>query len=677
MIDTDFASSARYYAINKVREKYGNEYVAQVMTFTNLQSKAIMAAIGKCMDIDENIINSYKDRLIEGKRISECKLVDSKTNEKEKKFIEYCSRLEGLPRSTSLHAGGVVICPDDMHMEHFSALMLSKDGETAIQCTKETVEEIGLVKYDFLATATMDIIADTIKSVGYDYYNYKFDFEDEKVWDYICTGDTGATFQTESNFMTEILKKVQPRNIEDLCAVISLGRPDTVGFTDDFVAIRKGEKEPDYYDELLEPVLKNTSGLMLYQENVMKIAKVFAGYSDGEADKLRKGLGKKDKNIVKQEADKFYNRSLSLNRNAKHAKRLADVMSTMGGYLFNKNHGISYALVSYMTFYLKYYHPLEFMTSVINNQKKDNGSTNFDKVNRYLKFSKNMGIKIINPDINYSSELFVAYHKENAIMYGFSHIKGLSSNGVQLIMENRPFSTYCEFIDKCGLDMSKSDVIALIKSGAFNKICGNDKLDLFKYYYKFRLNNGKETKYKPIKIINKTHIQNMIDNGLILVTEQGNKQHCIEVLNKYRKQTGWNEFKNDYLKGDELDWEMETLNVHLSGDPFKNVFIPNWDKVDIEEIGYVGGVISTKKEVTVKRGKSAGQKMCFLNISVKDKLFDIVVFADKYRRDYDSLKTGNCIVCQVEKSGELSGSYIKSEMLGDYKKRVKGIKCVN
>lgn len=672
-IDTDFASSCRYEAIHMARKEYGEENVAQVMTFTNMQAKAIIDAVGKVMKVDKCELKHLKDLLVDGKPISETLVGNPKVPKELQKLVKYCGRLEGLPRSTSLHAGGLVICPQGHSMSEYTAMTLSKEGEIAVQCTKETVEQVGLVKYDFLATSVLDIINDTVKSIGSSYYDFEYDYEDEKVWDYICSCEQDACFQTESEMMKSIIKKIKPRSIEELCAVISLGRPDTMGEVDSYAKRKEGIEDVEYYDDILKPVLEPTYGTMIYQETFMQIAKVYAGYTDGEADKLRKGLGKKNKDLVKAEADKFYHKAIELGRPKDVSRKLADIMSEKGGYCFNKSHGIAYAIVSYMTSYLKYYYPVEFMTSVLNNQKKpETGAIDFDSVKKYIKSANDMGIEVNGTDINISKEQFVPDSQNKRILYGFGLVKGLTSSGVQTIMENRPFSSYKDFINRIGLELSKSDVIALIKSGSFDYISGSTKEKMFKYYFSVRFDNKKEEK-KPINKANKTHVKWLLDNGYITPEQQDDKESCTIIINKARKKLAWEEFEDKYCQGTELDWEMETLNAFLSGNPFEGVKLPDWSIVKKDSVGFLGGTVLTAKETTVKKGKQAGQKMMFINIDTKYGVADIVVFPREFVKYKDLLKAGHCLVCKINKQGDLKGVLNSCETLSSYLEKTANI----
>lgn len=664
-IDIDVASSTRYDVIHMVREKYGAENVAQIMTFGCLQSRAILSAVGKVLNYDIPTIDQIKKELQDGIRIEDSLLNNPEIMAEHRQLINYCARLEGLPRSTSLHAGGVVICPQGHKMTEYAPMMISKEGELAVQCTKKTVEKVGLVKYDILATLVLDIVADCIKSIGQTFYSFNWNYDDEKVWDYICTGKTQAMFQTESNFMTEILLKIQPRSIEELCAVISLGRPDTMGEVDPYVAVKTGQKDPVYYDVLLKPTLEGTYGMMIYQETFMNIAKVYAGYTDGQADDLRKGLGLKDKKLVKAEADKFYDKSIDLGRPPAICRQLADILAEKGGYCFNKSHGIAYSIISYWTAYLKYYYPLEFMASVLNNQRREGGQVDYDGVAQYITAARDMGITILPPDINTTNTKFTINKESNSVVFGFNLLKGVSKKCIESLEKDGPYTSFEDYVERTGLSLNKTDTISLIKCGSFNSISKLPKKTMFKYFYSKRF-DGKLEEVKPLTRINKNNVQFILDNGLASPTEVEDKELCLTRINKHRKSAGWVEFEKKYMAGTELNWEMQTLNTFLSGDPFDGVILPDWSALNIGDFGTLGGVITGVKKLTIKKGKSSGQKMAFINLKTDYGIMDIVAFASAFSNYEDMMVVGNTITVMGEKTDELNCTMSEALTLGEY-----------
>ena len=520
-----------------------------------------------------------------------------------------------------------------------------------------------------LGLTSLDYIADTLEMIGSDYYSFEFDYNDQNVFDMISRGDNTGVFQADSNFAQRVLTAVKPHSINELADCVSLGRPDAIQFLKPYVDAKFGGVQVEEIHPQLTKILNRTYGCLIYQEQLMNIFKVFAKFSDGEADKVRKIVGKKQLDLLPEQLDKFKKQALENGYSEDVVDKLVIYINNNVSYSFNMAHAVAYAITSYKTAYLKYHYPVEFMTAIINNQKNENGSTDFDSVLNYIKVAKDSGIKIVGTNINESNHKFVADSANNKIMFGFDLVKGLSQKGIDLIMQERPFVSYKDFINRVGLKLGKGDVIALIKSGSFNTLLGNSKIDLFKYYYLARFNAKKEDKHKPLSIVNKTHIKWLLDNGYITPNDVDKKDECLKIINNIRKKQGWEDFKNKYCKGTELDWEMETLNAHLSGNPFDNVVLPNWDEVLKDDYGYVGGVITNITKTTVKNGKSAGQKMCFVNISYEDKVYDIVVFSKQYQQYEHLLKIGNCIVVKAKKQDELSGSMQSCVTLQDYLQR--------
>lgn len=511
----------------------------------------------------------------------------------------------------------------------------------------------------------MDYIADTLKLIGSDYYSFEFDYEDQNVFDMIGRGENTAVFQADSNFAARVLTSVKPNSIDELADCVSLGRPDAIQFLSPYVKAKFGHEEQVEIHKDLTKILSRTHGCLIYQEQMMNIFKVFGGFTDGEADKVRKIIGKKKLEDLPQQIEKFKQGAINRGYSKEVIGKLVKFIESNISYSFNMAHAVAYAITTYKTAYLKYHYPVEFMTAVINNQKNDNGSTDFDSVKAYIKASGDMGIKVVGVDINNSDRMFTSNGKENSIYYGFELVKGLTDNGINIIMDNRPFETYKDFVDRVGLLVSKSDVIALIKSGSFNNVCSCTKEQMFKYFYKVRFNAKKEDK-SPISKANKNHIKWLYDNGYIGDEHLEDREYCTKLINKVRLKEGWKDFKDKYMQGSELDWEMETLNSYISANPFEGVVIPSWSKVELNQVGYIGGVIVNVKETTVKNGKSKGAKMAFINVSYENSIADIVVFNRQYLEYKDLLKTGKCIVCKVEKQGDDKGILKSCTTLDDY-----------
>lgn len=667
-IDTDVSTARRQELIDIIVEMFGIENVAQVATFGTLASKAVIDAVGKVMLIPREACAEFKTKINESVGVKSIVDIDSKTYMTHKDYFDICSKIEGSNRSYGCHAGAVCISGNNKPMVDYAPVMHNKDGNIMTQFEMHDVESVGLVKYDMLGLTSLDYIADTLSLIGSDYYSFEFDYEDQDVFDMISRGENTGVFQADSNFAQRVLTAVKPHSINELADCVSLGRPDAIQFLKPYVDAKFGGNQIEPIHQDLSKILDRTYGCLIYQEQLMNIFKVFAGFTDGEADKVRKIVGKKQLDLLPEQLNKFKSGALNRGYTEDVIDRLIEFINNNISYSFNMAHAVAYAITSYKTAYLKYHYPVEFMTAIINNQKNDSGATDFDSVKAYIKAAKDSGIEVVGTNINLSDHKFVPDGKNNKIMFGFDLIKGLSSCGIDIILSNRPFASYKDFIERVGLLLNKGDVISLIKSGSFNELSSDDKIKLLKYFYSIRFDAKKED-YKPIATINKKHIKELLDEGLIAPEQSEDKQYCIDVLNKYRKSKGWNEFKEKYCSGTELEWEMETLNAHLSGNPFDGVVIPDWQLVPQKEVGYVGGVIIDVKETVVKNGKSKGAKMCFLNVSFEYGIADIVVFSNDYIANKDLFKTGKCIVCAVEKQGDLNGVLKSCESLSDYLER--------
>lgn len=664
-IDTDVSTSRRQELIDIMVEMFGKDNVAQIATFGTLTSKAVLDAVGKVMGIDRATCDGFKAKITDSEGVKSIEHNDPKTYNQYKEYFDICSKVEGSNRSYGCHAGGVCISGNNKPMVDYAPVMYNKDGNIMTQFEMHDVESVGLVKYDMLGLTSLDYIADTLELIGSDYYSYEFDYNDQDVFDMISRGDNTGVFQADSNFAYRVLTSVKPHSINELADCVSIGRPDAIQFLQPYVDAKFSGKQVEEIHPDLTKILSRTYGCLIYQEQMMGIFKVFGGFTDGEADKVRKIIGKKQLDALPEQLDKFKSGAIQRGYTQDVIDKLVDFINHNISYSFNMAHAVAYAITTYKTAYLKYHYPVEFMTAIINNQKTENGATDFDSVKAYIKSAKDMGITVKGTDINLSDSKFVPDSEHNTILFGFGLVKGLTNHGIDIIIANRPFSSYKDFINRIGLELSKSDVIALIKSGSFDSISDSDKINLFKYYYLIRFNAKKED-YKPIGKVNKTHIKKLLDGGYITPEQAENKEYCTELLNKTRKSEGWKEFKDKYCSGTELDWEMETLNAYLSGNPFDGVRLPDWHKVSKESIGYVGGIIVDVKEVVIKNGKNKGKKMCFLNVAQGSEVVDIVVFNKQYLDYKDLFKVGKPVVCTVKKEGDLNGSLSKCYTLNEY-----------
>lgn len=667
-IDSDVATSRRGDLIDIIIEMFGYENVSQIATFGTLASKAVIDAVGKVMDIDKNVRDELKNNINEKDGVAS--LIKTKEYKEYKDFIDACIQIEGCPRSFGCHAGGVCISGDNKPTTEYAPVMLNKDDRVMTQFEMHDVEDCNLVKYDMLGLSSLDYINDCLKFIGSDYYSFDFDYNDKATYDMLSSGNNIGVFQADSNFAERVFTTVKPQNINEVADCVSIGRPDAIQFLEPYANGKfKGEMPEEIHPDLTR-ILSKTYGCLIYQEQLMNIFKVFGGFSDGEADKVRKIVGKKKLDDLPAQLDKFEKGALSRGYSQEVTNKLIDFIKHNVSYSFNKSHGVAYGVTTYKTAYLRCHYPVEYMAAIINNQRTEDGATDFDKIKRYIKIANNEGMTIEAPDVNISTEKFVPHGKN--ITYGLGLIKGLSNKGVQIVIANKPYSSYHDFLSKVGLELGSKDVVSLIKANAFRNITNQSQMEQFKEYYTSRFDNGKEED-KPVKKVNKTHIKKLLDNGLIEPDKATDIDYCTKIINDERFAQGWKKFKDKYCQKTELDWEMEVLNCHLSGDPFEGVVLSKWETIENDHNAYVGGVLISTKEILVKKGKNAGKKMCFLNLDVNGEIFDLTVFSDNYLEYKPLLKTGNCIVCRVTKKGEKKGNVLSCEMLNNFVRRTRSM----
>lgn len=478
------------------------------------------------------------------------------------------------------------------------------------------------------------------------YYDFKWDYTDEKTWDLLSSGKTSAIFQLESAGMQQVAQRLQPRNIEELCALISLYRPDTMGEIEHYINRKFGKEEVVFKHELLKDILGETYGCLIYQEQMMNVTKVFGGFSDGEADVFRKALGKKKPALIKEQVEKFIKRATENGFNEELVTYLGEWLVDKGGYCFNKSHGICYALPCFRTGYLKANYPVEFMCSVLNNQKNpQTGQIDYEGVSKFISECKTMGITINYPDVNKSDIKFIP--KDGEIYFGLSLIKGLSSSIVDKIIALRPFESLLDFQNKC--DPDSTSIVSLIKSGAFDTFNKN-RYELLKEIAEIRYDLGKLSKGNLTRIT-KNDRQMLYSIGYIENLEE-EKDVCLSKINFLRKAEQTNLFLEKYAVGDEKDWEFESLSFFLSGTPIDDIIFPNWEIVKDEESGYLAGTIIAVSKKKIKSGANKGKEMAFLDVESNFGKAEVTVFNKTWVDLNGELKTGKTLVFFGRKSGD-------------------------
>ncbi len=500
--DVDFCQRGRERSIRYVQEKYGYDMVAQIVTFGKLQSRAVIKDVGRVLQMSYSEVDKISKMIPQNLSLEEALEQDPDLRKQQQadpqigELVSIALDLEGLNRHSSMHAAGVVI--GDKPLKKICALYF--DGEEGsmpiVQYDKHYCEEVGLVKFDFLGLKTLTIIKDAldfIKRRGIDIDIDNIPLDDKGVYDMLVEGDSVAVFQVESSGMKSILKQMKPDNIEDIIALVSLYRPGPMASIPTYIARKHGLEKVEYLHPKMESILKDTYGIIIYQEQVMNIAKALAGYTLGGADILRRAMGKKIKEEMDRQRGVFVEGAKKFsNIDEELSNKIFDLLAKFAEYGFNKAHAAAYSVISYQTAYLKHYFPVEFLISSMNMDIADSDKTNF-----YLQDLKAHNIKVLPPDINKSDVYFNVeripligekdkkvnrYHEneELAVRYGFCGIKGVGANVAEEIVnerkQNGDYKNIFDFVERVSSKVvNKKTIEALAKSGAFDNIHSNRK----------------------------------------------------------------------------------------------------------------------------------------------------------------------------------------------------------
>ena len=647
-IDVDFCFERRQEVIDYVGRKYGSDRVVQIVTFGTMAAKGVIRDVGRVMDLPY----AYVDRLAkmipleqnQGVSIDRALEMNPEfkslyeEDEQVHSLIDMCRRLEGLPRHTSMHAAGVVICPEAA--DEFVPLSRGADGSITTQFPMTTIEELGLLKMDFLGLRTLTVIQNAVrlveqsKGIVIDIDN--IDYNDKEVLASLGTGRTDGVFQLESGGMKSFMKELKPQSLEDVIAGISLYRPGPMDFIPKYI---KGKNHPEtvtYECPQLEPILAPTYGCIVYQEQVMQIVRELGGYTMGRSDLVRRAMSKKKQYVMEQERKNFtYGNPeegvpgcVANGIDAQVADHIYGTMMDFAKYAFNKSHAACYAVVAYQTAYLKYYHPVEFMAALLASVI-DNPS----KVAEYIMTSRSMGIQILPPDINVGENGFSV--ADGQIRYALSAIKSVGRPVIDAVVAEReargPYLNLGDFVTRVtDRDMNKRVVEHFIKAGAMDSLGGTRKQLLSVY---LQVMDGIQ--------------QNRKNNlaGQISLFDIADEEEKVD----YRVSLP---DVGEYSKEMKLAFEKEVLGIYISGHPLeeyretwkKNITNTTADFALDEETGEtrvadgakvtIGGMITEKKIKYTKNEKV----MAFLQVEDLVGSVEVIVFP----RDYE--KYGNAVM---------------------------------
>ncbi len=475
-IDIDFCMNGRDDVIKYVSDKYGYENVGYIVTFGTMKARGVIRDVGRVLNIPNNDVDKIAKLVPEGPKVTLEKAMEEEPDLKklengqqtERTLLKVARSLEGISRHSSTHASGIVI--SDKPLVEYLPVIKGSSDEIITQYTMDQVEKIGLIKFDFLGLKTLTVIKHALKlikdSTGHDIDIDNISLKDEKTFKLSQEGRTTGVFQLESDGMKDLLRRLKPEDFEDFVALVALYRPGPMDWIPDYIDGKHGKRKPQYLHPKLEPILGKTHGVAVYQEQVMQIARDLAGFSMGEADVLRKAMGKKKVDLLAEQKEKFLKGCEKNNISKKLGEQIFSFIEPFAGYGFNRSHAACYALIGYQTAYLKAHYPVQFMAALLTN---DMGSP--DKTIKNIAECREMGIKILPPDVNESRADFTVI--DDAIRFGLAAVKNVGLKAVESIIEVRDkdgkfkdLFDFCERVD--GSKVNKRVLEGLIQCGALD-----------------------------------------------------------------------------------------------------------------------------------------------------------------------------------------------------------------
>jgi len=639
-IDIDFCKEGRDDIIRYVTEKYGQDKVSQIITFGKMQAKAVIRDVGRALNmpyseadriaklVPNRLDITLNDAVKESPRLAE----EEKNNPTIARLLSLSRKLEGINRHASTHAAGVVI--SDVPLVERVPLCIPKD-DVVTQFSKDDIEKIGLTKFDFLGLKTLTVIKKALKFIK-ELKNVEIDLDnvplnDKKTYELLGCGHTDGVFQLESEGMTDLAVHFKPDNIEDIIALIALYRPGPMKMIPEFIKRKQDVTKITYELPQLEAILKETYGIILYQEQVMRIASVIGGYSMAEADTLRKVMGKKLTEAMEKEEPKFLEGAKKNKIDENKAKIIWEQMKDFASYGFNKSHSTAYAIIAYQTAYLKAHYPTEFMAALLTSEKD-----NRDKIIRYMNACKEMGINILPPDINQSQRDFTIAGDD--IRFGMAAIKNVGLTAIDAILsvrKNGEFSGFMDFLTRVDLrKVNKKVIESLIKCGAFDSL-GYKRSQLLMHYEE-ALEEAQRSKKE-------------ISNNQSSIFEQLD-EHADDMHSNYSKAYDVPDDVPEWDQKKMLSAERESLGFYISGHPLLSFsdrlkYIANCNSSDLrirndKDNVTIAGIVNSISEKKTKRNDI----MCYVTIEDLKGSINTIFFAEVYKKYYSLLHNDEPIV---------------------------------
>ena len=641
--DIDFSYEGRGEVIEYVSKKYGCDKVSQIITFGTMAARSVIRDVGRALGIPYGQVDKIAKLIPMDPKMTIEKALQIEPELKNRmeddprinKMIEVSSKLEGLSRHASTHAAGVVLSKESLI--HFVPLQLTSDGEVSTQYAAEELESLGLLKMDFLGLRTLSVINNTLKIIrntrGETINIEEIPLGDDLVYQLLSRGECCGLFQLESSGMIELVKRMEPRNIEDITALLALFRPGPLGsgMIDDFINRKKGKIEIKYSHPSLEPILRDTYGVIVYQEQVMQIASQLAGFSLGQADILRKAMGKKKKEVMKKQHQLFIDGAVKNGIDKQVAEEIYDLIAYFAGYGFNKSHSVSYAFVSYQTAYLKTHYPVEYMAALLTSIMQ-----NTDKVVKYIKECQNVDLKILPPDINESLIDFTVVDNKT-MRFGLAAVKNVGRAAIENIIhertENGPFTSLVDFCRRVNLKtMNRRVIESLIKCGAFDST---------------------ETKRAQLLSV----LETAINLGQEVQREKRNGQTNLFALMSKESQTQQQDNMplpevEEFTDQELLTMEKETLGFYLSHHPLEDYHdklnqIVTANSSQLQGFAdkshlVLGGIITGIRRKTTKNGNMMG----YFVLEDLEGTIDIIIFPKTYEEFKESIREENVVIVE-------------------------------
>lgn len=621
-IDIDFCYERRSDVINYVIEKYGKHNVAQIITFGTMGAKAVVRDVGRVMGMPYAEVDKIAKLIPNDLNIKLTSALQTepelrqlyKDNPQVKELLDTSLTLEGLTRHASTHAAGVVISEEEL--TDYIPLFKTSDGQITTGVAMGSLEKIGLLKMDFLGLRTLTVIDETVKIIKrmkmIELNIENISLEDEKTYQLLSLANTQGVFQLESKGMRDLLKKLRPERFEDIVALLAIYRPGPIGsgMVDDFIKRKHGQIPIVYDEQHLKPILEETYGIIVFQEQVMRIASELAGFSLAQADILRRAMSKKDSEVMEEQRKYFVDGCTKNDITKRVANKIFNLIEYFAGYGFNKSHSAAYALISYRTAYLKANFPVEFMTALLTSEKD-----NTDKIVTYINEANKMGIEILSPDVNESFAKFTMV-SDSSIRFGLSAVKNVGRGAIDSIVQARNkhgrFNSLYEFSEYTDSRLVNRKVIeSLIKCGAF------DGLGLFRSQLLATLDKAVEVAQG---------FQKDRQNGQLSFFDRIQKRHAFrkdfyeipdiaewpenQLLSYEKQMLGF------YITGHPLARHSKTLEIYATRSTQDLAHLQEGEEVSI------GGIINKVKNITTKRN----ERMAILNLEDLDGFVEVLVF---------------------------------------------------